>query len=197
MVGATGTGRFITRTGRWKGIMLAGAGLLVVGLCLMGLIDHLTPLWHLSVYMLLMGLGTGALMQNLVLVVQNTVDVTDVGAAGGVVSFFRSLGGTIGVAVLGAVLATRVADRIATGLADAGLPSAGDAGGPGTLDLDNLPPAVAAVVRTAYADATGRIFLIAGLVAIATFVAVWLMPVTELRTTVRKVEEPALEDVGR
>ena len=195
MVGATGTGRYITRTGRWKNIMLAGSALLVVGLLVMGTIDHLTPLWHLNGAMLLMGLGTGALMQNLVLVVQNTVDVTDVGAASGVVSFFRSLGGTIGVAVLGAVLATRVAEKITIGLDKAGIPAPRD-GGSSTLDLNDMPPAVAAIVRTAYADATGRIFLIAGLVAIATFVAVWLMPVTELRTTVRKLEEnPELEDV--
>ncbi len=197
MVGATGTGRYITRTGRWKNIMLVGAALLVAGLCLMGFIDHRTPLWHLNLYMLLMGLGTGALMQNLVLVVQNTVDVTDVGAASGVVSFFRSLGGTIGVAALGAVLASRVADKIATGMAEAGMPTTGASGKSGTLDLAHLPPAVVEVVRTAYADATGRIFLIAGVIAVATFVAVLLMPVTELRTTVRKVEEePVLEEVG-
>jgi EmrB/QacA subfamily drug resistance transporter len=196
MVGATGAGQYITRTGRWKAIMLVGAALLVAGLCLMGTIDHLTPIWHLSIYMVLMGLGTGALMQNLVLVVQNTVDVTDVGAASGTVSFFRSLGGTIGVAALGAVLASSVADKIASGLSKAGLPAAADSSG--SLDLDKLPPAVAAIVRTAYADATGRIFLIAGVIAVVTFVAVALMPVTELRTTIRKVEEPAegaLEDV--
>ena len=87
-----------------------------LGLTLMGTIDHTTAMWHLSTYMVLMGLGTGALMQNLVLVVQNTVDVTDVGAASGSVSFFRSLGGTIGVAALGAVLASNVADRIASGM---------------------------------------------------------------------------------
>ena len=92
------------------------------------------------------------------------------------------------VAALGAVLASRVADKISTGLAGAGLPASGD--GSGSLDLAHLPPAVATVVRTAYADATGQIFLIAGLIAIVTFVAVWLMPVTELRTTIRKVEEP-------
>jgi EmrB/QacA subfamily drug resistance transporter len=195
MIGATGTGQYITRTGKWKGIMLVGSGLLIAGLCLMGTIDHLTPMWHLSAFMVLMGLGTGALLQNLVLVVQNTVDVTDVGAASGVVSFFRSLGGTIGVAALGAVLASRVADKIATGMAQAGIPVTG--GGKSTLDLDRLPPAVAEIVRTAYADATGRIFLIAGLIAVITFIAVALMPVTELRTTIRKVEEQEsdLEDV--
>jgi EmrB/QacA subfamily drug resistance transporter len=188
MIGATGAGQYITRTGTWKGIMLGGAALLVAGLCLMGTIDHTTPLWHLSAFMVLMGLGTGALMQNLVLVVQNTVDVTDVGAASGVVSFFRSLGGTIGVAALGAVLASNVTGKIAAGLAKAGIPVTGG-GDAGSLDLDKMPPAVAGIVRTAYADATGRIFLIAGLIAIVTFVAVALMPVTELRTTIRKVED--------
>lgn len=192
MIGATGTGQYITRTGRWKGIMMVGALLLVAGLSMMGTIDHLTPMWHLSAYMLLMGLGTGALMQNLVLVVQNTVDVTDVGAASGVVSFFRSLGGTIGVAALGAVLASNVTDKVATGMAKAGIPVSGD--GAGSLDLDRLPPAVATIVRTAYADATGRIFLIAGIIAVLTFVAVALMPVTELRTTIHKVEEKAPDD---
>jgi EmrB/QacA subfamily drug resistance transporter len=192
MIGATGTGQYITRTGRWKGIMLAGSAVLVLGLTLMGTIDHTTAIWHLSSYMVLMGLGTGALMQNLVLVVQNTVDVTDVGAASGSVSFFRSLGGTIGVAALGAVLASNVADKIALGMAKAGIPVSGG-GDAGSLDLDKLPPAVATIVRTAYADATGRIFLIAGVIAIVTFVAVALMPVTELRTTIRKTEEPEAE----
>ena len=164
----------------------------------MGTIDHTTPIWHLSIFMVLMGLGTGALMQNLVLVVQNTVDVTDVGAASGTVSFFRSLGGTIGVAALGAVLASSVTDKIASGLAAAGVGTAGSTsgnGGASSLDLAKLPPAVAAIVRTAYADATGRIFLIAGIIAVLTFVAVALMPVTELRRTIRKEDEPAEEAV--
>ncbi len=197
MVGATGSGQYITRTGKWKGIMIAGAVTLAAGLLMMGTIDHLTPLWHLSAYMVLMGLGTGTLMQNLVLVVQNTVDVTDIGAASGVVSFFRSLGGTIGVAALGAVLASSVAGKIATGMDQAGIPVSGG-GNVGSLDLDKLPPAVATIVRTAYADATGRIFLIAGVIALVTLVAVVLMPVSELRTTIAKVEEDepaeALED---
>jgi EmrB/QacA subfamily drug resistance transporter len=188
MVGATGSGQLITRTGRWKGIMLLGSLLLASGLMLMGTVHHDTPLWHLSAFMVVMGLGTGMLMQNLVLVVQNKVDVTDVGAASGVVSFFRSLGGTIGVAALGAVLATDVAGRVASGLKAAGVPASGG-GSTSNLDLGALPPAVATIVRTAYADATGRIFFVAGVIALLTFVAVALMPETELRTTIRKVEE--------
>ena len=197
MVGATWSGQFITRTGRWKGVMMWGSVLLVAGLALMGLIDHSTSLWTLASYMVVMGLGTGMLMQNLVLVVQNTVDVTDVGAASGAVAFFRSLGGTIGVAVLGAVLASRVADKIAAGLAEAGVRASAGSGS-GTLDLAGMPPAIAAIVRTAYADATGRIFLIAAGVALLTLVTVALMPASELRTTIRKVEKESapLEDVA-
>ena len=58
----------------------------------------------------------GMLMQNLVLAVQNTVDVSQVGAASASVAFFRSLGGAIGVSVLGAVLASRVKDLMISGL---------------------------------------------------------------------------------
>jgi EmrB/QacA subfamily drug resistance transporter len=194
MVGATVSGRLITRTGTWKRYLLAGAVTLIVGLALMGPIDHTTPMWHLSVFMILMGLGTGALMQNLVLVVQNTVDVRDIGAASGVVSFFRSLGGTVGIAVLGAVLASRVSEKIQHGLAAAGYDGAGTGGQTQTLDFTGLPAPVVEIIRHAYADATGRIFLIAALTTVVTLVAVWLMPETELRTTVAKAEktpEPA------
>ena len=190
LVGATGSGQYITRTGRWKGIMLAGALTLSAGLCLMGTIDHLSPLWHLSAYMVLMGLGTGALMQNLVLVVQNTVDVTDVGAASGAVSFFRSLGRhrRCRGARCGAGQQRLGPDRVGPG--QGGRPGLGWRRTRPRSTWTRCRPAVATIVRTAYADATGRIFLIAGLVALVTFVAVALMPVTELRTTIRKVEEP-------
>ena len=192
MVGSTVSGRLITKTGVWKRYLLFGTVCLIVGLALMGVIDHNTPVWHLSVFMVLIGIGTGMLMQNLVLVVQNTVDVSDIGAASGTVSFFRSLGGTVGIAVLGAVLAAQVGERIASGLREAGIRATA---GSGTLDIEGLPTAVQEIVRTAYADATGLIFVISAVVTVVTLVAVWLMPETELRTTVAKqsatTERPA------
>lgn len=200
MIGATASGQFITRTGRWKPVMLAGTVMLIVGLGLMGPTDHATPVWHLSVYMVLMGLGQGALMQNLVLVVQNTVDVTDIGAASGVVSFFRSLGGTVGIAVLGAILSLRVQDTSAESIK--ALVASGDltpreaaqiAQG-GGLDLENMPAVAATAIRHAYGDDTGIIFIIAAGVAVITLVAVWLMPPNDLRTTIAK-EKPLPSEV--
>ena len=99
-------------------------------------------------------------MQNLVLAVQNTVAATDLGAASSAVAFFRSLGGTIGVSVLGAVLSSRVGDLITRGLA--AVPGAGRRRARvdvGLADLADAPPAVQDLIRVSYGDATGRIFL--------------------------------------
>lgn len=197
MVGSTVSGQLITRTGFWKRYMVAGTVMLIAGLGLMGPTDHTTPIWHLSLYMVLMGLGQGSLMQNLVLVVQNTVDVRDIGAASGVVSFFRTLGGTIGIAVLGAILTSRVGDHIASGMRAEGLPAPKDSTGGGTLDLDGLPEPMLSIVRHAYGDSTGYIFVVAACITVVTLIAIWRMPETELRTTVAKHDEEAPLSVGQ
>lgn len=191
LIGTAGSGQFITRTGRWKNIMVLAAALLIVGLGLLGTIDHATPLWHVSVFMVLVGVGMGGLLQNLVLAVQNTVDVTEVGAASGTVSFFRSLGGAIGVSVLGAVLAHDVKDRIATGLQTLGVDpaKASSAGSTGSLDLHAMPAPIAHVVRSAYGDSTSVIFLIGAVAAVVTLLSVLAIKEVPLRRTVRKVDD--------
>ncbi|WP_110207923.1 MDR family MFS transporter [Nocardioides daejeonensis] len=195
LVGATASGQIITRTGHWKPVMLVGTVALFAGLVLMGPTTHTTPMWHLSLFMVLMGLGQGALMQNLVLVVQNTVDVTDIGAASGVVSFFRSLGGTIGIAALGAVLTNRVADTSSASIKELVVSGrlspeeAAKVAQGGGLDLEHMPALAAEAIRHAYGDDIGVIFVIAAVFSVVTFLAIWRMPRTELRTTVAKVDQ--------
>ncbi|WP_366146560.1 MDR family MFS transporter [uncultured Pseudokineococcus sp.] len=186
LVGTIVSGRLITRYGRWKRFLVGGALLMIAGLGLMGTVDHLTPLWHVGVFIALIGLGTGCLMQNTVLAVQNTVALKDIGSASSSVAFFRTLGGTIGVSVLGSVLASRVAALTTQGFADAGVVTGSDqpSTGGGSLDIGALPGPVQEVVRAAYGDATGRIFLIAAAVAVVTLVAVALIREVPLRTTV-------------
>jgi len=191
LVGTAGAGQIITRTGKWKRFLVAGSLLLVAGLGLLGTVDHTTPIWHLSLFMACMGLGMGMLLQNLVLAVQNTVDVTQVGAASGTVAFFRSLGGAIGVSVLGAVLANRVSDLMASGLARMGIDTSGLGAGSGTLDLNAMPAPIRELTRASYGDATGRIFLIAAVVAVVSVLCVVAIREVPLRTTVRKVDESA------
>ena len=181
-------GQLVSRTGRWKPIMVAGSVLMVVGLLGLGMIDHTTGYPWAAVSMALTGVGVGALIQNIVLAVQNTVDVTDVGAASAAIAFFRSLGGAIGVSALGAVLTNQVAAKIRERLEEMGVPASrlGETGGSGetNLDLSGLPEQIRTVVHESYADAFGHLFLIAGIIAVITLVAVVTVRETHLRTTV-------------
>lgn len=175
-------GRLITKSGRVKPYIVAGSIILVVGFALLGTIDHETSLVLLGAAMFTVGTGVGMTMQNLVLAVQNTVALKDIGAASSSVAFFRSLGGTIGVSVLGAVLARRVTERITHDLAAAGIPTSGG-GGSSTLNLDALPAPVVHIVRAAYGDATGHIFLISAAIAVAGILAALLLKPVTLRSS--------------
>jgi EmrB/QacA subfamily drug resistance transporter len=200
-IGSAGSGQLITRYGKWKRYLVSGGILLLGGLLVLGMVDHTTPYWFVGLGMLALGLGTGMTMQNLVLAVQNTVDVTQIGASSASVAFFRSLGGAIGVSALGAVLAARVKDLIIAGVAAGpnGAEAArklqeGGSGDTSLLDVKNLPPQLAELVRHAYGDATGRIFLIAAACAVVSLVAVVFIKEVPLRKTVNKVDVETLAD---
>ncbi|MEU3270160.1 MFS transporter [Saccharomonospora sp. NPDC006951] len=190
-VSSTISGQVVSRIGRTKPFLLFGSVLLLAALGLLSTIDHTTNLVWMGVFLAMMGIGVGSLMQNLVLVAQNTVGMRDIGSATAVVTFFRTLGGSAGVSALGAVLATQVADHITRDLAARGIPAAGALnGGGGTLNLAALPEPVRQVVRAAYGDATGTLFLIAACIAIVTVVAVAFIRETPLRSTL-DIEKPA------
>ncbi|MFU8850780.1 MDR family MFS transporter [Micromonospora sp. SL1-18] len=176
-------GRLITASGRIKPYIVAGSIILVAGFALLGTIDHETPLLVLGAAMFIVGTGVGMTMQNLVLAVQNTVALKDIGAASSSVAFFRSLGGTIGVSVLGAVLARRVTERITHDLAAAGIPTSGSGGGSSTLNLGALPTPVQHIVRAAYGDATGHIFFISAAIAVVGIIAALLLKPVTLRSS--------------
>jgi MFS family permease len=186
LVASIVSGRLITRTGRVKPFLVTGSVLLATGLAGLGLTDHRTPLALMGVAMLCVGAGVGMTIQNFVLVVQNAVPLKDVGAASSTVAFSRSLGGTIGVSVLGAILARQISDRLHTDLAAAGqtIP-AGQ-----SLDADALPASVQAIVHVAYGDATGTVFLISAAIAVVGVIAAAALPPVKLRTSL-DLAEPA------
>nr|WP_261382593.1 MFS transporter [Arthrobacter sp. UKPF54-2] len=183
LIGSVLSGQLISRTGKWKRYLIAGSILLIGGLGLAGTIDHTTELWLAGIYTAVLGLGLGLLMQNLVLAVQNTVRATDIGTASASVAFFRSVGGAIGVSVLGAVLGNRVKELATEGLAAAGIPVAGGSAG-GSMDLKDLPPQIRDIMRAAYGDATAEIFLISAVIGVVALVAVLFIKEKPLRRTV-------------
>lgn len=186
VLSATIGGQIVSRTGRWKPVMVFGSIVMLIGLGGLGTIDHTTSYTFVAISMALMGLGIGTLIQNIVLAVQNTVDVTDVGATSAAIAFFRSAGGAIGVSVLGAILTNRVSSGISQGLSDLGIPQDQVAGGAGETDLNisGLPAPVQEVFHNSYADAFGHIFLIAAIIAVVTVVAILIVHEVPLRTTV-------------
>jgi MFS family permease len=189
------SGQLISRTGRIKPYILAGTITLVVGFALLATVDHQTSLLLVALGMLLVGAGVGMSMQNLVLAVQNTVPLRDVGAASSSVAFFRSLGGTIGVSVLGAILARRVTTNINSSLAQAGVRPPSGGGSTSNLNLNALPEAFQHIVRAAYGDATGHIFLISAVIAIVGVIAAIFLRPVRLRATLDLAENLA-EDGG-
>ncbi|WP_115788654.1 MDR family MFS transporter [Arthrobacter silvisoli] len=191
LVGSVVSGQLISRFGKWKGFLLGGSVLLIGGLALAGTIDHTTELWITSIYTAVFGLGLGLLMQNLVLAVQNTVRAKDIGSASASVAFFRSVGGAIGVSVLGAVMSNHVKDLAAEGLAAAHIPLTGGADG-ASMDLADMPGPIREIMRAAYGDATALIFLIAAAISVIAFLAVLFIKEVPLRRTVDAAPEKEL-----
>ncbi|TXR96334.1 MFS transporter [Streptomyces sp. col6] len=183
---STISGQIITKTGRWKAWLVSGGFLLTAGLGMLGTIRYDTTYWHIAVFMFVMGLGIGMMMQNLVLATQNQVDPSDLGSASSVVTFFRSLGGAIGVSALGAVMANRVTHYVKDGLADLGPQGAalghGGTGGGGIPDLDKLPAPFRTVVESAYGHGVGDVFLYAAPAALLAFVITLFIKEVALRT---------------
>lgn len=199
VLSSTVSGALITRTGRWKAFLVVGAILVAIGFGLLSTIDHATNMVLFGAFLFVLGVGIGMTMQNLVLAVQNTVAASDLGAASSAVAFFRSLGGTIGVSVLGAVLSTHVGDLIMKGLA--AIPGAAEAaasgsGSVGLADFSQAPPAIQQLIRVSYGDATGRVFLISAVMAVVALVAIVFIREVALRTQSgeARLQEEALEE---
>ncbi|WP_116115461.1 MFS transporter [Amycolatopsis ruanii] len=184
---STIAGQVISRTGKTKSWMVGGAVLLVASLFLLSTIDHQTNLVLMGGYLALLGLGVGALMQNLVLVVQNTVSMKDMGSSSSVVTFFRTLGGSAGVSALGALLAAKVSSHVSSALSAMGI-EAGASGAGSSLNLAVLPEPFQSIVRAAYGDSIGSVFLAGGIIAIATLIAVLFIKEVPLRRSIDLTE---------
>lgn len=197
-VSSTVSGQIITRTGRWKAWLVSGGFLVTAGLGLLGTIRYDTDYWLVALYMAMMGLGIGMTMQNLVLCTQNQVAPHELGAASSLVTFFRSLGGAIGVSALGAVMAERVKDYISDGLSHLGPAAAQSMGGGSQIpDLAALPGPVRAIVEDGYGHGIADVFLFAAPIALVAFLLTLFIKEVALRTTgaLAQVAESSSEPV--
>ncbi len=182
LVAAVASGRAISAIGRYKVFPIAGTAVLVGGMYLLSRLGLGTAPWLASVYMLVVGVGIGLVMQVLVLVVQNDARAENMGVATSTATFFRSLGGSFGVAIFGAIFASRLASELEH------LPARAAARLSGGIHLSpeqakRLPPDVHADFLHAFAHSLHGVFLWGMLIAVIPFALSWLLKEVPLRTT--------------
>jgi EmrB/QacA subfamily drug resistance transporter len=185
LITSISSGQIISRTGKYKPFPIAGTAIMVVGLALLSTMDVHTTRLDSSAFMFVLGLGLGLVMQVLVLVVQNAVEYKDLGVATSGATLFRSIGGSVGTAVLGSIFSNRLSAELASSL-PAG--AAGSLkGGVARLSasaLKKLPPAIHSVYLDAFTNALSTVFLVAAAVATVAFLLSWALQQRPLRESV-------------
>jgi len=194
MVGAMGSGIAISKTGRYKAFPLVGIVLIVIALVSMSfVIDAHTSVWTLVQFMVLLGLGLGFNFQPVILAVQNAVNPREMGVATSSVTFFRQMGGTIGVAVFLSILFTRLATEIPKQIIAAAQASPAAAqqaqqlqqAGASTVLSDTTGihayPALVEPFNVGFSNVISLVFLVAAAVVAIGFFVLWFLPEVPLR----------------
>ena len=177
LVTSIASGFLISRYGRYKTFPIVGTAVTAFALFLMSRLSVDTPSWEAALFMLIVGLGLGLVMQVLVLAVQNSVDYKHLGVATSGSTLFRQIGGSIGVAAFGAVFINRLSVELKSLLPPGVHPPAGL--NPGTIK--DLPASVHDPYIHAFAAALRPVFLVAASVAILAFVLSWFLREIPLR----------------
>jgi len=186
------SGRAITRLGRYRAFPIAGTATLVVGMFMLSQLGVDTKPWLASVYMLVVGIGIGLVMQVLVLVVQNDARPEEIGVATSTATFFRSVGGSFGVAIFGAIFAGRLGSQLAQ-LPHALTSRLGTGVHLNPQQAGRLPPHVHDAFLQAFANALHGVFLWGIAMAAIPFLLSWRLKEVPLRTTLARSELSAEE----
>ena len=182
LVTFTISGRLVTKWGRYKIFPVIGTAVMSLGLFLFSLLTPSTPLAVSSIYMVVLGLGIGCVMQVLVVAVQNAVPQSQLGTATSSSTFFRSIGGAFGVAVFGAIFNNRLAANLPKYLPPSALRAVhGSNISASPAQIDALPPAIHHGYVQAFSESLHAVFLIGAPIALLAFVLTWFLKDLPLR----------------
>jgi EmrB/QacA subfamily drug resistance transporter len=213
MAGSITSGQLISRTGRYRIFPIVGSSFMVVALFLFSRVGADTPLWQTMLVMVLMGLGLGSNMQPMITAVQNAVSPREIGVATGAVTFFRSMGGTLGTAVFLSVLFNLLPGKISNAYQEAATDpafqqAAADPaqqallaqaqGGDALSDtsfVSKLADVVAHPFKVGFADSVHVVYLIALCIMLVGLVVVLFLP--ELPLQQRSAQQARAEEALR
>jgi EmrB/QacA subfamily drug resistance transporter len=192
MVGLFGAsiiaGQLVSKGWRYRPFPIAGTIIMTVGLALMGLVGQSTSNLTLTIYMFVLGAGIGLVMQILVTAVQNAVDHADLGAATAGANFFRSIGGSFGTAVFGALYANELPRQLALGFRGHAVPALS----PSSFTPDalrHLPAPVLAIVLHSITTTIQHIYRVATPIGVVAVLASLTLPEIKLRTSLHPVAD--------
>ena len=175
------SGQIISRTGKYRFFPIAGSAMMTLGLFLLHLMGVGSSTLEDSLYMLVLGMGIGGVMQVLVIIVQNGVPHSELGVATSGATFFRSIGGSFGTAIFGAIFANVLVGNLASHLHGVTLPQGFSSADATPALLKHLPAAVHAGFVAGYAESIQTVFLVAVPIAALAFLFSWLIPQVELK----------------
>jgi len=181
LIVSIGSGQLISRTGRYRFWPIAGSAMMTLGMYLLSLMGVGTSSVLDSLYMLVLGMGIGGVMQVLVIIVQNAVPHSELGVATSGATFFRSIGGSFGTAIFGAIFANVLVGNLAKHLQGVRLPSGFSSADVTPALLSHLPSAIHQGFVAGYAESIQTVFIVAVPIAALAFLATWLIPQVELR----------------
>jgi EmrB/QacA subfamily drug resistance transporter len=175
------SGQIIARTGKYRVFPIAGTALMTVGLLLLHFMSPTTSTLFDALGMLVLGMGLGGVMQTLVIIVQNGVPHSELGVATSGATFFRSIGGSFGTAIFGAIFSNLLVSNLSDHLHGLSLPAGFASADVTPAALDKLSSAVRAAFVSGYASTIETVFLVAVPIAALAFLASWLIPQVELK----------------
>ncbi|MCG7297932.1 MFS transporter [Brevibacterium sp. ACRRH] len=183
-------GVVITKTGNYKVILIVGSLMLLGGYVLLSMLTWQSNLWDLTLAMTIVGMGLGMCMQTYTLVVQNAVDRTELGVATAAVQFFRNVGSTIGIAVLGSIMSAamvpKIQEHLPAGAKGMGGAMGADSGVGSALDpakLESLPGPIADAIHQGMGEAMHLVFVSGVPFVVAALVLALFVKQLTLRTT--------------
>jgi EmrB/QacA subfamily drug resistance transporter len=181
LIVSIGSGQIISKTGRYRFFPICGAAVTTLGLYLLSLMGVGTSTVLESLYMLVLGMGIGGVMQVLVIIVQNAVPHSELGVATSGATFFRSIGGSFGTAIFGAIFSNVLVGNLVKHLHGARLPAGFSSADATPALLNRLPAAIHHAFVAGYAESIQTVFMVAVPIAALAFLATWLIPQVELK----------------
>ncbi|MES1247451.1 MAG: MDR family MFS transporter [Actinomycetota bacterium] len=182
LVTSIAAGRTISKWGRYKPFPIVGTAIMSVGMFLLSRLSFHSSSVDASLYMLVLGLGLGMVMQVLVLAVQNAVPPRHMGTATSGNILFRQIGGSVGIAMFGAIFSNRLASE----LASRGVHAASKTVTPAAIK--HLPAAARVAYQESVAASLHPVFVVAAFISVFAFLLTWLLRETPLRATVRPLD---------